>query len=99
MRTLLAAVALAIAPAITTALAQDTQGTPNRPPSTSAGSYGPGFSGSGLTGPGSYGPGSYGPGSYNPGAGASPSPPTSFSYFSSGGAAVGTPAVLSVIPR
>ena len=39
------------------------------------------------------------PGSYGPGAGASPSPPTPFSYFSSGGAAAGTPAVLSVIPR
>jgi hypothetical protein len=43
-----------------------------------------------------FGPGYYGPGSYGPGVGASPSPPTSFSYFSSGGAAAGTP---SVIPR
>jgi hypothetical protein len=70
----------------------------SHPPSTSSGSYGPGFSGPGLTGPGSSGPGYYGPGSYGPGVGASPSPPTPFSYFSSGGAAAGTPAVLSVIP-
>ena len=71
----------------------------SHPPSTSSGSYGPGFSGPGLTGPGSSGPGYYGPGSYGPGAGASPSPPTVFNYFSSGGAAAGTPAVLSAIPR
>src|SRR5215471_20095700 len=77
--------------------AQERDSSP--PPSTSSGSYGPGFSGPGLTGPGSTGPGYYGPGSYGPGAGASPSPPTPFNYFSSGGAAAGTPAVQSVIPR
>ena len=80
----------------TPSLAQDQ--ARSHPPSTSSGSYNPGFSGPGLTGPGSSGPGYYGPGSYGPGAGASPSPPTPFSYFSSGGAAAGTPAVLSVIP-
>lgn len=99
MRALLAAVALAIVPTMPCAFAQDTQGNPSPPPSTSSGSYSPGFTGSGATGPGSYGPGSYGPGTYSPGAGASPSPPTPFTYFNSGGAAAGTPAVPSVTPR
>ena len=93
---LLAFVALMSATAMPS-LAQEQGRT--HPPSTSSGSYGPGFSGPGLTGPGSSGPGYYGPGSYGPGSGASPSPPTPFSYFSSGGSAAGTPAVLSVIPR
>ena len=83
-------------------LAQDTAGIGTQtPPPTGVnyGSYGAGSYGGGFYGPGITGPGSYGPGSYGPGFGASPTPPTPFTYFSQGGSAAGAVAGPSARSR